>query len=143
MLKLEELKSGRFAALKHDYPELHFDFLLEAAESAATWRLSARPTPGTGVSAERIADHRLLYLDYEGPVSGNRGTVVRELSGTFETVILDHNQFRIRLHPAIDTCRPLSAAPAGCFWIATLRWNHAAMEWRFEPEQPPNCAAAS
>jgi hypothetical protein len=32
------------------------------------------PTP---LDIERIANHRLLYLDYEGPVSGNRGHVAR------------------------------------------------------------------
>jgi len=32
------------------------------------------PTP---LLIERIANHRLLYLDYEGPVSGDRGHVTR------------------------------------------------------------------
>jgi hypothetical protein len=32
---------------------------------------------------ERLADHRLAYLDYEGPVSGDRGIVRRLDTGTF------------------------------------------------------------
>jgi hypothetical protein len=35
------------------------------------------------VVAEPTADHRLLYLDYEGPVSGGRGTVTRVDAGSF------------------------------------------------------------
>lgn len=31
--------------------------------------------------AQRIADHRRLYLDYEGPVSGGRGSVRRLAAG--------------------------------------------------------------
>jgi hypothetical protein len=31
--------------------------------------------------AARLADHRRLYLDYEGEISGNRGRVVRLIRG--------------------------------------------------------------
>ena len=30
-----------------------------------------------------LADHRLAYLDYEGPISGGRGTVARWDCGTY------------------------------------------------------------
>jgi hypothetical protein len=36
------------------------------------------------VAADALADHRLHYLDYEGPVAGNRGTVRQWDAGTFE-----------------------------------------------------------
>ena len=35
-------------------------------------------------SAIRLPDHRKHYLDYEGEVSGDRGTVSRIDSGTYE-----------------------------------------------------------
>ena len=35
------------------------------------------------VSAEQIGDHRIAYLDCEGPVSGGRGSVRRFDVGTF------------------------------------------------------------
>ena len=74
----------RFAILTHDHPSLHWDFLLEQGESCLAWRLLKAPdTPGD-IPAEAIADHRLMYLDYEGPVSGNRGTVTQWDAGTFE-----------------------------------------------------------
>jgi DNA polymerase Ligase (LigD) len=65
---------------------LHWDFLLEAGRSLRAWRLLAEPGPGREVPAEPNADHRLLYLDYEGPVSGDRGNVRRWDAGTFEWV---------------------------------------------------------
>lgn len=74
---------GRFVILEHDHPFLHWDLLLEQGPAAATWRLSAPPTVGSSVTGQRIADHRLLYLDYEGPVSGDRGHVKRVDAGTW------------------------------------------------------------
>jgi hypothetical protein len=73
----------RFAILQHDHLFLHWDLLLEDGGSCRTWRLLAEPVAGLTVSADRIADHRLVYLDYEGPVSGDRGTVARFDAGTF------------------------------------------------------------
>ena len=35
-------------------------------------------------SATRLPDHRKHYLDYEGEISGNRGTVARIDAGTYE-----------------------------------------------------------
>jgi hypothetical protein len=65
----------RFAILEHDYPERHWDFLLEAGPVLMTWKLEAPPQPGASISAQASFDHRLMYLDYEGPISGGRGSV--------------------------------------------------------------------
>lgn len=74
----------RFVVLSHDWPEPHLDLLLEAGPVLRAWRLHGEP--GAAVPAEPNADHRTLYLDYEGPVSGGRGTVTRWDAGTFEWV---------------------------------------------------------
>ena len=74
----------RFVILEHDWPERHWDLMLEAETSLRTWRLGAPLVPGADVAAESIGDHRLLYLDYEGPVSGNRGCVKRWDWGEFD-----------------------------------------------------------
>ena len=66
-----------FVVLQHDYPTLHWDFMLEAGKSLRTWRLMSPPTQDSEVGAEPLANHRLRYLDYEGPVSGDRGHVAR------------------------------------------------------------------
>ena len=75
----------RFAILIHDHPFLHWDFLLENGESCRTWRLLTDPgLVSNEFEAEALPDHRLLYLDYEGPVSGERGSVSRWDWGSFE-----------------------------------------------------------
>lgn len=73
----------RFVVLEHDHPELHWDLMLEAAGGLRTWRLSSPPAAGEVVRAAASFDHRLHYLDYEGPVSGGRGHVQRWDGGTF------------------------------------------------------------
>ncbi len=73
----------RFVILQHDHPTLHWDFMLEAGDCLRTWRLAGPPRAGAAVVAELLGDHRRAYLDYEGPVSGGRGTVIRWDAGTF------------------------------------------------------------
>ncbi|MBP3960350.1 hypothetical protein J8F10_34410 [Gemmata sp. G18] len=68
---------ARFVVLTHDWPELHWDFLAEAGDSLRAWRLLAEPVAGADIPAEPNFPHRPLYLDYEGPVSGGRGSVSR------------------------------------------------------------------
>ena len=68
----------RFVVLEHDHPTLHWDLMLEAAGALKTWRLARPPLrENAPIAATKLPDHRLAYLDYEGPVSGNRGTVTR------------------------------------------------------------------
>jgi hypothetical protein len=73
----------RFVILEHDHPFLHWDLMLEAGTILRTWRLAAAPRRGEAIAAAAVFDHRLLYLDYEGPIQGGRGRVVRWEHGTF------------------------------------------------------------
>jgi hypothetical protein len=74
----------RYVILEHDHPHLHWDLMLEAGDVLRTWRLAEAPAPGRRVAAEATSDHRLIYLDYEGPVSGGRGAVTVWDRGTYE-----------------------------------------------------------
>src|SRR5262245_22157335 len=81
----------RFVILEHDHPELHWDLMLETGAALRTWRLANPPvTPegpvatGPPIAVVPLGDHRLDYLDYEGPVSGNRGVVKRWDRGDYE-----------------------------------------------------------
>jgi hypothetical protein len=92
----------RFVLLRHELPPenprgTHFDLMLEQAGALRTWACERIPGPAAGpnwegeapaeparqeprppiVMADQLPDHRLAYLDYEGPVSGNRGSVTR------------------------------------------------------------------
>lgn len=80
----------RYVILRHDHPELHWDLMLEDEGLLKTWRLNQLPlidpvSDETSIDliAEALPDHRIQYLDYEGPVSGNRGEVKRWDRGTF------------------------------------------------------------
>jgi hypothetical protein len=75
----------RYVVLHHtgiDRP--HYDLMFERNphEALATVRCSDWP-PADGTVFERIGDHRRSYLDYEGPVSGNRGDVARIEAGVY------------------------------------------------------------
>src|SRR5262245_23405951 len=74
----------RFVILQHDFPHLHYDLMLEHGDTLRSWRLRELPTLEKKIIAEETAPHRLAYLDYEGPVSGNRGHVIRWDRGTFQ-----------------------------------------------------------
>jgi hypothetical protein len=80
----------RFVVLNHDWPEPHFDIMLESEGALLTWRLQRPPVHDQ--PAERIGDHRRAYLDYEGPVSGGRGLVTAWDRGgcIFEVLEPDH-----------------------------------------------------
>lgn len=73
----------RFVILEHDHPARHWDFMLEAGATLRSWRLEQPPSAGQAVRAEASFAHRLLYLDFEGPLTGNRGAVTRWEAGTF------------------------------------------------------------
>ena len=74
----------RFAVLQHDSPSgVHWDLFLESGASLRTWSLPQPPEPGADLPAKPLPDHRLLYLDYEGPISGGRGSVAAWDRGTF------------------------------------------------------------
>lgn len=73
----------RYVILEHDHPFVHWDLMLEAGEVLRTWRLLEPPALGRTVPAEPLPDHRRLYLDYEGAISGGRGTVKRWDAGEY------------------------------------------------------------
>jgi len=79
------LQQLRFVVLFHDGTgDPHFDLMLETSPGSrlATWRSPAWPITGP-TTLEQLADHRREYLEYEGPISGGRGSVRRIESGTF------------------------------------------------------------
>ena len=90
----------QFRILTHDHPFLHWDLMLESGGILRTWRLLTEPATTGSTSAEPLKDHRIEYLTYEGPVSGNRGIVTNWDSGDFEWIEDKPEQgiVSIRLH---------------------------------------------
>ncbi len=89
---------SRFVILQHDVSDgLHFDLMLEAGTYLKTWKLREPPQPGVEQSCEALPDHRLAYLDYEGPVSGERGSVSRWDHGACQVERQDAATWIVRL----------------------------------------------
>lgn len=90
-----------FVILHHDWPADHWDFMVDLdgiSDQVATWSLEQKPgaIPIRG-RAEKLADHRRDYLNYEGPVSGGRGSVHRLIFG--DCIFLEHGaeiEFELR-----------------------------------------------
>jgi len=76
----------RFAVLHHTgVAHVHHDLLIETAHDAPlrAWRVENWPVVGQAI-VERLPDHRRVYLEYEGLISGGRGQVKRVDEGTCE-----------------------------------------------------------
>lgn len=76
----------RFVILEHDHPFLHWDLLLEFGDILKSFRLLEFPKASVWIDSESLPDHRTLYLDFEGEISGNRGTVKQVHSGQYSIV---------------------------------------------------------
>jgi hypothetical protein len=87
----------RFVVLEHSWNGLHWDLMLEDGRTLRTWAVDARIEPGCEITARPLADHRLHYLDYEGPISGDRGEVRRWDEGVYESIDWTPSGVQIRL----------------------------------------------
>jgi DNA polymerase Ligase (LigD) len=74
----------RFALLEHHRDGVHWDLLLEVGEVLRTWAIDEAIVAGRTLPARALADHRRVYLEYEGPIPGGRGWVRRVDGGTYE-----------------------------------------------------------
>src|SRR5205807_4006979 len=100
----------RFVLLYHDCPPSyvrpsHWDLMLECGDALRTWaleelphdwqaayaRTTARDVNCASLAAEnavvaiQLGDHRREYLHLEGPLSANRGTVIRVAEGNYRS----------------------------------------------------------
>ena len=92
----------RFVVLFHECPldrprPSHWDFMLEAGSALRTWALSRAPDELTEQIADELPDHRTAYLDYEGPVSGDRGQVTRWDAGEFHWQVAEPEKVVVEL----------------------------------------------
>jgi DNA polymerase Ligase (LigD) len=78
----------RYVILFHEMPAggerpTHWDLMLESGSALRTWALPVEPSADMDCQALALAEHRLAYLEYEGPVSENRGRVTRWDAGEY------------------------------------------------------------
>src|SRR4051812_25941563 len=112
----------RFVLLYHDCPPSygrpsHWDFMLESGDVLRAWALEQLPChwhaaqfrtaiqyPQCGtvadtnvVTASALGHHRCAYLDLEGPLSGDRGGVLRVAAGTYRSESESRDCWRLTL----------------------------------------------
>jgi len=94
------MDATRYVILHHrDRTGDHWDIMLEHGAALATWKLGADPlgVRALPVQGTRIQDHRKAYLDYTGPVSGDRGHVERRDAGSCRIVRSETDQWTFTL----------------------------------------------
>ncbi len=108
--------------LRHTLPDssVHYDWMIQwprlnAEHSLLTFRCDTRPDQAapesTDIVLERLPNHRSIYLAYEGPISGDRGSVQRVASGTCvfsspipkDTESIDEIEFHIQWENETNT----------------------------------------
>ena len=113
----------RFVILRHERPEgEHYDLMLEAGDVLKTWAIGRKPQAGVEMACDALPDHRLAYLDYEGPISGGRGSVSRWDWGTFRIEQQSETLWTVALQGEklvgrMTLCR---SAPDSSGWTAML-----------------------
>lgn len=87
----------RYVVLHHTgFGQPHYDLMFETAPGSplATWRSATWPAVS---DLTPLAEHRRAYLDYEGPVSNNRGQVKRVAAGTHRVIEHTPRQLQVEL----------------------------------------------
>ncbi|MCA9206401.1 MAG: hypothetical protein KDA59_25285 [Planctomycetales bacterium] len=84
----------QFAILHHTLPQgfqrpSHWDLMFEWGDALRTWAIEQTPDSAESQTALALPPHRLAYLTYEGPVSGNRGHVARWDEGHYTVEVAD------------------------------------------------------
>jgi hypothetical protein len=104
----------RYVVLRHEGVDRpHFDLLFETAPGSAlaAWRAQHWPVED-GEAVEPLADHRRVYLDYQGPVSGDRGVVRRVHEGRHELLEDAPAAMTTRLETGSTLALPRQPGPA-------------------------------
>lgn len=121
----------------------HFDLMFEDDEHLITFEIATLPIPGERMGMRRLHDHRLHYLDYEGPlepglIGEDRGHVTRWAVGEYDFFRWTENKLiveltspklsaRIVLLPGkieggvLDTCSSL--------WPGVISWELRVPRW--------------
>lgn len=82
-------QTKHYVILKHTTPDgIHWDFMLETGDHLETWRIPIPPEKIriAPTNAEKIFDHPIKFLTYQGPVNKGKGNVTIEDKGTYAII---------------------------------------------------------
>lgn len=114
-----------FVVLRHELPPggprpSHWDLFWQDGSNLRAWALDEPPAPAVRCRALALPPHRLDYLDYEGPVSGGRGSVRRHDRGACELLVDTPQEVIVRLR-GVRFCGTVSLRATGDAWEAVCR----------------------
>ncbi len=120
-----------YVVLRHTMPadaprSSHWDLLFDlGAEMLKSWAVDALPDGMEHQEALELPDHRRLYLEYEGAISGDRGHVEKWDRGT--CAVLAQN---VRVWQFLLLGEKLRG-------IATFEVQNCGWTYRFVPDETP------
>ena len=96
------MSSQRFVIQKHTKSgSSHWDMMVQKGDFLQTWRLDKEPRQihlqNTPAKAEKIFDHPLKFLTYEGPVNKGKGRVKIADAGTYKIINQDAGKIEMEL----------------------------------------------
>jgi len=87
LYRRQHLADDDLTLLNQDF---HYDLMLESASGLLTWAMAKTPNANCPrLPAIALPLHREVYLDFEGAISENRGTVERVMAGTFKLLAVE------------------------------------------------------
>jgi hypothetical protein len=93
----------RFVIHHHLAEKEHYDFMIETKENEmlTTWRIALSDLDllqkGAEVKAQRIQNHKKFFLDYEGPLSSGKGSIIIFDSGFCKINLKAGNRFECEI----------------------------------------------
>jgi hypothetical protein len=114
-------RGARYVVLRHEgIPAPHFDFMFERSPGGplVTFRIDVWPVDRE-ITVVPLSDHRRDYLDYEGPVSGDRG-FVRHVSAGRCDVEAAEGRYAIVFHPPAGVTPLVLTLRSDSAWVARL-----------------------
>lgn len=97
-------KNPHYVILKHTTPkDTHWDFMLETGDHLSTWRIPIHPNKlkTTPAKAEKIFDHPIKFLSYQGPVNKGTGNVTTADKGTYKIISQTPKKLQIKIKARI------------------------------------------
>ncbi len=98
------VETKRFVIQKHvRQHDVHWDFMIEQDNCLQTWRIAVSPDKLSQepAHAERIPDHPLRFLTYEGPVNKGKATVAIADCGTYRIIENDKRNITLEMNGKI------------------------------------------